>query len=166
MTGLWHLCGRPQRVAMCQWPWQVGVTRHFVRPNAVEFPLFQVQRSAASHDDKCRVPAAAVIGSQNLSGCSQPEAANSEDGMAAFAAFGGLPCCANDELSQALGSTLDAECVQLVMVQIKPPQTVVPACPKQHAIHDSQTRHHQTGPQIDPAPALGNKVKVRAQQLP
>jgi hypothetical protein len=46
-----------------------------VRPIAAEWPLLKVQRSVASHDDEWQVPAAAVIGLQNLTGCSQPEAA-------------------------------------------------------------------------------------------
>lgn len=35
----------------------------------------KVQRSIASQDDEWQVPAATVIGLQNLTGCSQPEAA-------------------------------------------------------------------------------------------
>jgi len=44
-----------------------------VRPIADEWPLLNVQRSTASQDDEWQVPAAAVIGLQNLAGCSQPE---------------------------------------------------------------------------------------------
>jgi hypothetical protein len=47
-------------------------TRQLVRPIAVEWLLLKVQRSVASRDDEWQVPAAAVIGLQNLTGCSQP----------------------------------------------------------------------------------------------
>jgi hypothetical protein len=45
---------------------------HRERHVAVEWPLLKVQRSLALQDDKCQVPAAAVIGLQNLIGWSQP----------------------------------------------------------------------------------------------
>jgi hypothetical protein len=41
----------------------------------VERPLLKVQRSVASQDDEWQVPAAAVIGPGNLTGCSQSSAA-------------------------------------------------------------------------------------------
>ncbi|MBP6627575.1 MAG: hypothetical protein KA187_09205 [Arenimonas sp.] len=54
-----------------------------VWPIAVEWPLLKVQRSVASRDDELQVPAPAVIGPQNLTGCSQSFAevgsANSND---------------------------------------------------------------------------------------
>jgi hypothetical protein len=43
-----------------------------LRPIAAEWPLLKVQRSVASQDDEWQVPAAAVIGLQKLTGCSQP----------------------------------------------------------------------------------------------
>lgn len=42
-----------------------------MRPIAVEWQLLKVPRLVASHDDEWQVPAAAVIGLQNLTGCSQ-----------------------------------------------------------------------------------------------
>jgi hypothetical protein len=60
------------RVAKSRSPWRVGDARHVVRPIAVEWLLLKVQRSAASQDDEWQVPAAAVFGQQNLTGCSQP----------------------------------------------------------------------------------------------
>ncbi len=44
-------------------------------PIAAERPLLKVQRSIASQDDEWQVPAVAVICLQNLTGCSQPQAA-------------------------------------------------------------------------------------------
>jgi hypothetical protein len=46
--------------------------RHLERHVAVEWPLLKVQRTLATQDDECQVSAAAVIGLQNLTGCSQP----------------------------------------------------------------------------------------------
>jgi hypothetical protein len=43
-----------------------------LRPIAAERPLLKVQRSVASQDYEWQVSAAAVIGLQNLTGCSQP----------------------------------------------------------------------------------------------
>jgi hypothetical protein len=40
---------------------------------AAKWPLLKVQRSVASQDHEWQVSAAAVIGQQNLTGCSQPE---------------------------------------------------------------------------------------------
>jgi hypothetical protein len=54
-----------------------------LRPIAAEWPLLKVQRSVASQDNEWRVPAAAVIGLQNLAGCSQPQAAMLVDFSAA-----------------------------------------------------------------------------------
>jgi hypothetical protein len=58
-------------VAKSRSPWRGGVVRPLVWPIAVEWPLLEVQRSVASQDDEWQVPAAAVIGPQNLTGCSQ-----------------------------------------------------------------------------------------------
>ncbi len=63
--------GYPLRVAKSRSPCRGGVVRPFVLPIAVEWPLLKVQRSVASRDDELQVPAAAVIGPQNLTGCSQ-----------------------------------------------------------------------------------------------
>lgn len=66
----------------------IGCTKsalHRERPVAVEGQLLKVQRTLALQDDKCQVPASAVIGLQNLTGWSQPEAAKAEDGTAAVA---------------------------------------------------------------------------------
>lgn len=46
-------------------------TRHLERHVDVEWPVLKVQRTLASQDGECQVPAAAAIGLQNLSGCSQ-----------------------------------------------------------------------------------------------
>ncbi len=43
-----------------------------MRPIAAEWPLLKVQRSGASQDDEWQVLAAAVIGLQTLTSCSQP----------------------------------------------------------------------------------------------
>lgn len=56
----------------------IGCTKsalHRERPVAVEWPLLKMPRTLALQDDKCQVPAAAVIGLQNLTGWSQPETA-------------------------------------------------------------------------------------------
>ena len=53
-------------------PWREEVARHLVRSRAAEWPLLKVQRSVVSQDDEWQVLAAAVIGLQNLAGCSQP----------------------------------------------------------------------------------------------
>jgi hypothetical protein len=45
---------------------------HRERHVAVEWQLLKVQRTLAWQDGKCQVPAAAVIGLQNLTGLSQP----------------------------------------------------------------------------------------------
>lgn len=58
--------------AKSQSSWRVGVARHLLWPIAAEWPLLKVQRSVASQDDEWQVPAAAVIGLQNLTGSSQP----------------------------------------------------------------------------------------------
>lgn len=42
---------------------------------AAEWPLLTVQRSVASQEDEWQVSASTVIELQNLTGCSQPEAA-------------------------------------------------------------------------------------------
>lgn len=60
-----------QRVAKSRSPWRGGVVRPLVWPIAVERPLLKVQRSVASQNDEWQVPAAAVIGPQNLTGCTQ-----------------------------------------------------------------------------------------------
>lgn len=55
----------------------IGCTKsalHRERPVAVEWPLLKMPRTLALQDDKCQVPAAAVIGLQNLTGWSQPQA--------------------------------------------------------------------------------------------
>ena len=43
------------------------------RPIAIEWPLLEVQRSDTSQDDEWQIPVAAVIGLQNLTGCSQSQ---------------------------------------------------------------------------------------------
>lgn len=56
----------------------IGCTKsalHRERPVAVEWPLLKMPRTLALQDDKCQVPAAAVIGLQNLTGWSQPRPA-------------------------------------------------------------------------------------------
>jgi hypothetical protein len=60
------------RVAKSRSSWRVGVARHLLRPIAAERLLLKVQRSVASQDYEWQVSAAAVIGLQNLTGCSQP----------------------------------------------------------------------------------------------
>ena len=50
----------------------VGVARHLVSPIGAEWPLLRVQRLVASQNDERQVSAAAVVGLQNLTGCSQP----------------------------------------------------------------------------------------------
>jgi hypothetical protein len=56
--------------------WRVGfgVVRPLVWLIAVEWPLLKVQRSLASQNHEWQVPAEAVVGPQNLTGCSQSEA--------------------------------------------------------------------------------------------
>lgn len=68
------MTNRPQRVAKSRSSWRVGVARHLVRPIAAEWPLLKLQRSVASQGDERQVSAAAFIGLQNLTDCSQPQA--------------------------------------------------------------------------------------------
>ena len=60
------------RVAKSRSRWRGVVARHLLRPIAAEWPLLKVQRSFASQDYEWQVPAAAAVGLQNLTGCSQP----------------------------------------------------------------------------------------------
>ena len=72
LTGLRVVRDRLQGVSKSRSPWWEGVARHLVRPIAAEWPQPKVQRSVASQDDEWQVSTAAVIGLQNLTGCSQP----------------------------------------------------------------------------------------------
>jgi hypothetical protein len=54
---------------------RAGTVRHFMRAIAFEWLLVKVQRSVGSQGNERHSPVAAVIELQNLTGCSQPEAA-------------------------------------------------------------------------------------------
>ena len=51
--------------------WRVEAAGHIVRHTDFEWQLLKVLPSVASRDNEWQVPAAAVIGLQNLTGCSQ-----------------------------------------------------------------------------------------------
>jgi len=58
-------------VAKSRSPWRRGVVLPLVWPIAVEWLLLKVQRSVASQEDEWQVSAGAVVGPQDLTGCSQ-----------------------------------------------------------------------------------------------